>query len=78
MKGGELCDATVHIISAKDKKAVGQGRTYAHSKSNPKTFTLSPGLYIVSLKAVRSVGDEKESFEIEVLPGESQTKMAEW
>lgn len=59
-QAGQLIDAAVQIRGA-DNVSVGGGRTYKDTKSNPKTFTLAPGTYAISLAPVkRDVGAERK------------------
>ena len=69
VKDGELVDVTVYVKSVETGKSVGQGRTYTHEKSNPKTFELVPGEYTVSLKAVRLEGKPQREIEVTIVVG---------
>ena len=75
-KGGELVDATLGI-KAEDGKAVGQGRTYASEKSNPKVFELLPGKYTLTVSGVRMEGNPSETVEVTITPGETVEKMVD-
>lgn len=66
-----LEDATVNVKEAKTGKAVAGGRTYTSPESNPKQFVLSPGAYIVTVKAIKHEEKPSRSFEIEVKEGET-------
>jgi Ca-activated chloride channel family protein len=56
---GELVDAIVIVLDPTTGKAIGQGRTYTSSTSNPKTFILPPGEYRVEVREVK--GETRES-----------------
>lgn len=77
-RGGELVDATVHVVRAEDGRQVGSGRTYASETTNPKAFTLSPGRYRVDLGAVKLPGSPKRSLEVTVEAGETVTVTADF
>ena len=65
-QGGKLIDATVHITDTRTGERIAQGRTYTKSTSNPKEFTLIPGPYSVTLKALKIKGNPEKTFEVEV------------
>jgi Ca-activated chloride channel family protein len=69
VSGGELADATVNVVSVETGASVGQGRTYAASTSNPRTFELPPGKYRVTLTGVKLEGSPKQVIELTVEQG---------
>ncbi len=69
--GAELVDAAVHVLDAASGKPVAQGRTYTSANSNPKTFTLTPGRYRVTIKAIRRDGAPERELDVEVVAGET-------
>ncbi len=78
VKGGELVDATCYVVDATTGKSVGQGRTYTHEKSNPRTFELPPGTYRATLKAIRLEGGPKREVEITVEAGKTAERMVDF
>ena len=74
---GNLWDATVSIASVEPKASVAQGRTYTSSSSNPKTFTLSPGTYKVTVKGLK-LDNAKKEFTVTIKPGDEKVEMVEW
>ena len=75
---GQLCDALVNIISLPERKRVARGRTYTRADSNPKAFLLSPGEYEVEVKALRTEGDPREKFTINLKPEGQVEKIIKW
>ena len=73
-RDGELVDATVHVKSVETGKTVAQGRTYTSASSNPKTFILLPGDYLVSVKELRG---ETRTIEVTLPAGESVERMVD-
>ncbi len=78
VQGGELVDATIHVISIETGKPVGQGRTYTSERSNPKTFELPPGKCQVTLKAIRLDGGPKRQIEVTVEAGKTVERMIDF
>ena len=78
MCGEELCDAIVHITSVKSGKIVDQGRTYAHAKSNPKQFILTPATYEVTVKPVKHKNNQPQTFLVELRNEDEISKQAKW
>ena len=56
-RGDTLVDSVIGIIDANGKNIAG-GRTYTSETSNPKSFIVSPGTYIVRIREIR--GEERE------------------
>lgn len=77
-QGDAYVDATITIISKRDNKSVGAGRSYQNASSNPKTFTVEPGLYRVELGPVKPKGLAKKSFDVEVTAGGVVSRTGEW
>ena len=75
--GGDLVDAVVKVRSLEGKE-VASGRTYTSEKSNPKTFYLSTGTYMVELKGLKTNSDKKESFKISIEKGAELEKMIKY
>ncbi len=73
-----LVDSTVKIHYKTSGKHVKSGRTYMHSKSNPKSFTLEPGIYKVEIKPLKPKGLTKKTIEVEIKAGESLERWSEW
>lgn len=70
-EGEKFMDAIVYINNPDTGEQVSQGRTYKSSKTNPKTFELSPGIYDVSVKALGIINNPIQEFKaIEIKPGE--------
>jgi Ca-activated chloride channel homolog len=63
--GGTLVDATVHVADAAGTSTA-SGRTYTKPTSNPKTFTLRPGKYTVTVNPLKVEGATKRTLEVEV------------
>lgn len=76
--GADLVDATVHVYWADGSGSVAQGRTYQDSKSNPKTFELFPGRYLVKFKALSIEGKPRQEVEVEVTAGGVTERMVEF
>ncbi len=74
--GSALVDAVVAIKEKKSKRGVAGSRTYTSASSNPREFMLNPGIYEVSVSAVKKEhAGKKETFTIEVKQGETVTKI---
>lgn len=73
-------DATVNVFkkSSKQQSSVAAGRTYMSDSSNPKTFTLAPGSYIVKVKPVKPAGLAEKSFEVEIKKEETTEQLLKW
>jgi len=67
--GDALQDATVNVVRAASNAAVAGGRTYTSANSNPRTFELAPGRYVVRVGAVRLEGSVPREFEVEITAG---------
>lgn len=67
--GGALQDAVVSVRPAGGGSQVAGGRTYTDAKTNPKTFTLSPGSYAVTVKPVRLKGVDAYETTVQVEAG---------
>ncbi|MFQ5633313.1 MAG: hypothetical protein ACE5I1_31495, partial [bacterium] len=72
--GSELVDATVYVRSVESGKPVGQGRTYASPKSNPRTFELPAGKYRVQVSAVKLKGRPRKEIGVTVIAGQMVEK----
>lgn len=72
-RNGALSDATVRVSEDVDGKqrAVASGRTYAHEKSNPRVFELTPGDYEVAVKSVEISGGPVVKLAVTVTAGGS-------
>lgn len=77
-QGDSLVDATVHVVPGAGGTAVAQGRTYKDAKSNPKTFELFPGRYVLKLKALSIDGKPRQEVEVEVVAGGVTETMVEF
>lgn len=73
-RDGQLVDAVVQVSHLDTGKSVGGGRTYPSTNNNPRSFTLKPGSYKVSVQEVRG---EKRIFTVEVKAGETVEKMVD-
>lgn len=71
-----LIDAVVSVKPMGGGPAVAQGRTYTSANSNPKSFELATGKYLVEVKQVK--GEGKASFEVEITKGGAVEKILEW
>jgi Ca-activated chloride channel homolog len=79
LKGEKYVDATVYITDTKSGGRVAQGRTYKSSKTNPKVFELTPGVYDVEIKALNIEGSQPEKFEaVEIKASETVEKTAKF
>ena len=73
--GDILVDAVVSIKEKKSGQNVAGSRTYTSESSNPREFMLNPGIYEVSVSAVKKeYAGKKEVFTIEVKQGETVEK----
>ncbi len=78
-EGERFLDAVVHIKNLETGEQVAQGRTYKSSKTNPKTFELSPGVYDVNVKALGITNNPIQEFKgIEITPAETLVKEAQF
>lgn len=77
-KSSELIDAVVAVYSKKTGNEAARGRTYASDKSNPKSFTLEPGVYKVEVKPVNPKDLAAKTFETEIKAKDAVEKMIEW
>ena len=74
-EGEKFMDAIVYITNPDTDEQVTQGRTYKSSKTNPKTFELSPGTYDVSVKALGITNNPIQEYKgIEITPAETIVK----
>tara|TARA_R110002049_G_C9178388_1_gene563370 strand:+ start:61 stop:1353 length:1293 start_codon:yes stop_codon:yes gene_type:complete len=74
--GSTLVDAVVSIKEKVSNKGVAGGRTYTSATSNPKEFILNPGVYEVTVSAVKKeYAGIKETFTMEVKQGETFTNI---
>ena len=74
IRDGELVDATLHVKSVETGEAVGGGRTYTSANSNPKSFILLPGDYVVTVKEIRG---EARTIEVTVAASETVERMVD-
>ena len=77
-QGSALVDAGVTIVSKKTGKEVDRGRTYVSSNSNPKSFTVEPGIYKVEIKPIKPKGLATKTLEVEVKAKDSAERWGEW
>ena len=63
LHGDERTDAVVYVVDPATGKTIAQGRSYVGPPSNPRTFELLPGRYLVR---ARTVGQDRQTKEIEV------------
>lgn len=76
-QGAVLVDATISILD-EHKKIIASGRTYSSPESNPKKFTLQPGIYTIELRPVKSEGLDQKSLSVEIRAGETIEKVGVW
>lgn len=72
---GALTDVTVNIKSVATGKHAASGRTYTDAKTNPKSFTLTPGKYTVSLKGLKVAGKPTKTVEVDLKAGDVVEEM---
>ncbi|MEM7009520.1 MAG: hypothetical protein AAF462_10340, partial [Thermodesulfobacteriota bacterium] len=78
-EGEKFMDAVVYVTNSETEESVTQGRTYKSSKSNPKTFELSPGTYDISVKALGITNNPIIEFKgVEVVGGEELEHKAQF
>ncbi len=75
--GGKLVDAVVSVAQHGDGQAVAQGRTYTSSTSNPKSFTLGPGKYVVTLSPVQPKKLQRAHIEIDLTASSTVERIVE-
>ena len=68
-RGGALVDSTVNVVRAGESTPIAAGRTYTAATSNPRTFTVAPGKYLVRISPVRVPGASRQEIEVEVSAG---------
>jgi len=79
LQGEKLVDAVVYIKNPDTGEQVAQGRTYVSSKSNPKAFELSPGVYDVKVSAVKITNKPSQEFNgIEIKASEVVERTAQF
>ena len=78
VRGAELIDAVVTIVSADTGKDVKSARTYATANTNPRTFELQPGRYRVRLAAVKPAGLAPQELSVEIKPGSTSDHKVEF
>ncbi len=79
LQGEKFIDAVVHINNPETDEQVAKGRTYTSSKSNPKVFELSPGVYDVKVSAVKITNQPSLEFNnIEIKASETIEKTAQF
>lgn len=73
-KNGELADATVSVYQHGTSKEVDKSRTYNTSKTNPKSFELTPGVYDIAVKLLQVTGVTVEKIDsVVVVPQETES-----
>lgn len=77
-QGEGFVDAGISVINKTTGKSVAAGRTYMSASSNPKTFTLGPGIYKVEIKPLKPQGLATKTIEVEVKAGEVTERMEEF
>ena len=74
-EGEKFMDSIIYITNSDTEEQVTQGRTYKSSKSNPKSFELSPGTYDISVKALGIINNPIQEFKgIQISPAETIVK----
>lgn len=68
-RGATLVDAVVSLRRAGERTTVASGRTYDRAASNPKTFDVAPGRYVVTVKPVKPAGLPVRELEVELPAG---------
>ncbi len=76
-RGGELVDAVVNVRRIDDNLEVARGRTYTSGNSNPKTMEIAPGVYRVTVKAVKLKDRPKKTMEVTITAGKVTEQMVE-
>ena len=69
--GGELVDATVNFYEKQTGENIAANRTYTSDTSNPKSFVLSPGEYLVKIVTLGKHKGQKFAKNISLKKGES-------
>lgn len=75
---GSLVDATVSVYTQAPRRSAVSGRTYTTSNSNPCKFILSPGIYVVEIKALWVPGNPTERITVDLSKGQEYLKIIEW
>ncbi len=79
LQGEKFIDAVIHINDPDTGEHVAQGRTYTSSKSNPKVFELSPGVYDVKVSALKITNKPSQEFSgIEIKASETIEETAQF
>jgi Ca-activated chloride channel family protein len=76
-QGGALIDAAVNLKDAAGQPAKG-GRLYTDARTNPRSITLLPGKYVVTVAPVRKPELKARVIEVEVTAAGEVTKIVEW
>ncbi|HMQ48272.1 MAG TPA: VWA domain-containing protein [Saprospiraceae bacterium] len=72
-------DATVNVFKKSNPRAsIAAGRTYMSDSSNPKSFTLAPGSYIVKVKPVKPAGLAEKTIEVEITKEVTTEHLLKW
>lgn len=69
-KGSEYVDAVVTIRDKKTGKSVANGRTYSTAQSNPASYVVEPGNYVVDIKPVKPKDLPPKKLELSLKAGE--------
>lgn len=76
---GKLTDAMVKVFKQGTKEAVGGGRTYFDTSTNPRKIPLPVGIYDVEVQAIRIDGSPVINFEkVEVKENETTERVADY
>ncbi len=70
VKGGELVDAVTNVADSAGK-AVAGGRTYTSTSSNPRTYELPPGDYLVVVNPLKVPGAASRTIAVTVSAGQT-------
>ncbi len=79
LKGEKFVDARIQVKNPDTGEQVAQGRTYISSKTNPRVFELSPGVYDVIVTAVKITNQPSQEMSgIEIKASETVERTAQF
>ncbi len=78
VQGSTLVDATVTVYDKAKRQQIAAGRTYTNANSNPKTFEMPTGEFVVVVKPVKPAGKSAREISVVVRKGETVEQKVEF
>lgn len=73
-----LVDAVVSIVDTSSKRNVANSRTYTSENNNPREFLLSPGTYLITIKALGEHKGKTETLELTLKAGDDIERLVKF